>query len=215
MFCATTLIRRRPQTFTRAMSDDPSTKWRSTTILCVRKDNKVVIVGDGQVSNGYTVCKGNAIKVRKLAGDVIVGMAGTSVSIIAHLSGSAGDCLTLIDHLEGLLGEASGNLTMACVNLVKAWRTEKILRRLNAQLVVADKTKTLLVSGTGDVVEPEDGLVAIGSGGLYALSAAKALVDIEGIDAEEIARKSMLVYSISPIHIPQENCRRFVCVHKP
>lgn len=93
------------------------------------------------------------------------------------------------------MSEASGNLTMACVNLVKAWRTEKILRRLNAQLVVADKSKTLLVSGTGDVVEPEDGLVAIGSGGLYALSAAKALVDIEGVDAEEIARKSMYVYS--------------------
>lgn len=122
--------------------------------------------------------------------------------------------MTLIDHLEGMLGEASGNLTIACVNLVKAWRTEKILRRVNAQLVVADKTKTLIVSGGGDVVEPEDGLAAIGSGGLYALSAAKALIDIDGLDAEDIARKSMYVDQIyNDLTRVQEDSRRLVRIH--
>jgi ATP-dependent HslUV protease subunit HslV len=102
---------------------------------------------------------------------------------------------------------------MACVNLVKAWRTEKILRRLNAQLIVADKNKTLLVSGGGDVVEPEDGIIAIGSGGLYALSAAKALADVEGIDAEEIARKSMYTLFVVLANVYKENRWRFVRVH--
>jgi len=158
-------------------------KFVSTTILSVRKGNKVVMIGDGQVSQGSTVCKSNAVKVRTLyEGKILVGMAG-----------SAGDCLTLIEHLEGFVESSSGNLTLACVNLVKAWRTDKMLRHLNANLCVADKKSSFLVSGDGTVLEPEDGLMAVGSGGLFALASAKTLVDNTEIDAEEIARKAMKI----------------------
>eukprot|EP01123_Difflugia_compressa_P010475 TRINITY_DN3840_c0_g1_i1.p2 TRINITY_DN3840_c0_g1~~TRINITY_DN3840_c0_g1_i1.p2 ORF type:complete len:191 (-),score=39.52 TRINITY_DN3840_c0_g1_i1:847-1347(-) len=140
------------------------------------------MIGDGQVSMGSTVFKGNAIKVRKIRKEVLVGMAG-----------AAGDCLTLIDRLEKTLDETAGNLTRACVALAKAWRTEKYLRQLDAMLCVADPTVSLIVAGNGDVIEPADGIMAIGSGGTYALACAKGLIDIDGFDAEQIARKAMKV----------------------
>jgi len=155
---------------------------RSTTVLCLRKDKKIVMVGDGQVSLGATVLKGNATKVRRIRPNVIVGMAG-----------AAGDCLTLIERLESQLDESAGNLTRACVGLAKAWRTEKYLRYLNAMLCVADPQTLLIVAGNGDVIEPNDGIMAIGSGGIYALAAAKALIDIPGLEAEDVARKAMKI----------------------
>uniref|UniRef100_A0A6B2LKM8 Uncharacterized protein n=1 Tax=Arcella intermedia TaxID=1963864 RepID=A0A6B2LKM8_9EUKA len=140
------------------------------------------MIGDGQVSRGPTIVKGNTIKVRKLRNDILVGMAG-----------AVGDCLTLIERLERHLDETSGNLTRACVALAKAWRTEKYLRQLDAMICVADPTVSLMVSGNGDVIEPQDGIMAVGSGGTYAYACAKGLIDLENMDAEQIARKSMTV----------------------
>ncbi len=152
-----------------------------TTILSVRKDNTVVIVGDGQVSLGQTVFKSNARKVRTLNnGKVMVGFAGATA-----------DAFTLLERLEGKLEQYPDQLTRACVELAKDWRTDRYLRRLEAMMAVADADVSLILSGTGDVIEPEDGIIGIGSGGAYALSAARALYDRDDMDAEAICRRSM------------------------
>ncbi|CAA6604830.1 peptidase component of the HslUV protease [Rhodospirillaceae bacterium LM-1] len=162
---------------------DP-TGWHGTTILSIRKGGKVVIAGDGQVTLGATVIKSNAKKVRRLGADGLV---------IAGFAGATADAFTLFERLEAKLEKHPGQLMRACVELAKDWRTDRYLRRLEAMMAVADKDVSLVLTGTGDVLEPEDGLIGIGSGGMYALSAARALTDIEGLDAEAIARKSMAV----------------------
>jgi len=157
-------------------------KWRSTTILSVRKAGQAVIAGDGQVTAGQTVMKANARKVRRLAkGDVIVGFAGATA-----------DAFALLDRLEAKIEQHPGNLARACVELAKDWRTDRYLRRLEAMLAVVDAKTSLIVTGTGDVVEPEDGLIGIGSGGPYALAAARALLPTD-LNADEIARRAMKI----------------------
>ena len=165
------------------MSDNNAITWHGTTILCVRKDGKTVLAGDGQVSMGQTIVKSNARKVRRL-GDG---------SVIAGFAGATADAMTLFERLEAKLEQYQGQLTRAAVELAKDWRTDRYLRRLEAMMAVADKTTSLILSGNGDVLEPEDGLIGIGSGGSYALSAARALIDVEGYDAEKIARKAMAI----------------------
>ena len=157
--------------------------WHGTTILCVRRDGKVVMAGDGQVSMGQTVIKNNARKVRRIAGGrVITGFAGATA-----------DAFTLLERLEAKLERFPDQLERAAVELAKDWRTERSLRRLEALLAVADKDRSLLITGQGDVMEPEDGVIGIGSGGNYALAAARALMTVDGIDAEEIARRAMTI----------------------
>ena len=154
--------------------------WHGTTILAVRKNGRVVIAGDGQVSLGATVIKGNARKVRRLGdGSVIGGFAGATA-----------DAFTLFERLEAKLEKHPGQLTRACVELAKDWRTDRYLRRLEAMMIVADKDVSLVLTGTGDVLEPEAGVMAIGSGGNYALAAARALVDSDK-DAETIVRRAL------------------------
>lgn len=154
----------------------------ATTIVTVRKGGKVVIAGDGQVSLGQTIMKGNARKVRRLGkGNVIAGFAGATA-----------DAFTLLERLETKLEQYPDQLTRACVELAKDWRTDRYLRRLEAMMLVADRSVTLALTGTGDVLEPEHGVMAIGSGGNYALAAARALMDTDK-DAEEIARKAMQI----------------------
>lgn len=160
---------------------DQQQLWHGTTILCVRKGKKVVMAGDGQVSMGATVVKGQARKVRRLHKD----------SILAGFAGATADAFTLFERLEEKLERHGGHLTRACVELAKDWRTDRYLRRLEALMAVADKEVSLLLSGTGDVLEPDDGLVGIGSGGSYALAAARALVDVDSMDAEHVARRAM------------------------
>jgi ATP-dependent HslUV protease subunit HslV len=156
--------------------------WHGTTILTVRKDGRVVIAGDGQVTLGATVIKSQARKVRTLGrGDVIGGFAGATA-----------DAFTLFERLEAKLEQYPGQLTRACVELAKDWRTDRFLRRLEAMMLVADKQTTLVLTGTGDVLEPEKDLMGIGSGGMYALAAARALID-QPLDAEAIARKAMAI----------------------
>ena len=156
--------------------------WHGTTILSVRRGGKVVIAGDGQVSMGQTVMKPNAKKVRKLGdGSVISGFAGATA-----------DAFTLFERLERKLEQHHGQLLRAAVELAKDWRTDKYLRNLEAMMIVADKDVTLILAGNGDVLEPEAGIAAIGSGGNFALAAARALTDYEG-DAEVLARKAMAV----------------------
>ena len=161
------------------MSDDEK-RWRATTILMVRKGNRVVIGGDGQVSLGQTVMKSNARKVRRLGkGEVISGFAGATA-----------DAFTLFERLESKLEQYPGQLMRACVELAKDWRTDRYLRRLEAMMLVADRSSGLILSGTGDVLEPEGDVMGIGSGGGYALAAARALIDLD-LDAEAIVRKSL------------------------
>ena len=156
--------------------------WHGTTILAVRKDGKTVIAGDGQVSMGQTVVKGHARKVRRLAdGKVLAGFAGATA-----------DAFTLIERLEGKLEQYPEQLARACVDLAKDWRTDRYLRRLEAMLIVADKDAIFTVTGVGDVLEPESGVAAIGSGGQYALAAATALMDGD-LSAEDVARKAMQI----------------------
>jgi ATP-dependent HslUV protease subunit HslV len=156
--------------------------WHGTTILSVRKGGKVVVIGDGQVSQGQTVMKPNAKKVRRLGdGSVIGGFAGATA-----------DAFTLFERLEAKLERHNGQLLRAAVELAKDWRTDKFLRNLEAMMIVADKDVTLVVTGNGDVLEPEAGVAAIGSGGNFALAAARALVDYAG-DAEVICRKAMAI----------------------
>ena len=166
------------------MASDPSPViWHGTTILSVRKNGTVVIAGDGQVSLGDTVIKSNARKVRRLAGD----------NVIAGFAGATADAFTLFERLESKLEQYPDQLMRAAVELAKDWRTDRYLRRLEAMMAVADKDVSLILTGTGDVLEPSDGLIGIGSGGNYALSAARALYDIEDMDAEAIATKAMAV----------------------
>lgn len=155
-----------------------------TTILAIRKDNDVVVAGDGQVSLGQTVMKSNARKVRRL---------GKDGKIIAGFAGATADAFTLFERLEAKLEAHPGQLTRACVELAKDWRTDKYLRRLEALMAVCDKDTSLILSGTGDVVEPEDGIIGIGSGGNYALAAARALMDQKDLDAETVARKALTI----------------------
>jgi ATP-dependent HslUV protease subunit HslV len=156
--------------------------WHGTTILAVRKGDQTVIAGDGQVSMGQTIVKGNARKVRKLAGG----------QVVAGFAGATADAFTLIERLEAKLEQYPDQLARACVDLAKDWRTDRYLRRLEAMLLVADRTAIYTVTGVGDVLEPESGVAAIGSGGNYALAAAKALMDFD-LTAEEVARRAMAI----------------------
>jgi len=159
-------------------------KWHGTTIILLRKNNETVVAGDGQVSLGNTVLKSKAKKVRKIE----------SREVIAGFAGSTADALTLFERLEAKLEKHAGNLQRAAVELAKDWRSDKYLRRLEALMAVADKTHSFIISGTGDVLEPEDGIIGIGSGGNYALAAAKVLIETD-LKAEEIARKAIKVAS--------------------
>ena len=164
------------------MHNKETDRWRSTTILSVRKGGTVVIAGDGQVTMGQTVMKANARKVRRLGkGEVIVGFAGATA-----------DAFALFERLEAKIDQHPGNLARACVDLAKDWRLDKYLRQLQALMAVADAKTSLVLSGTGDVVEPEEGLIGIGSGGNYALAAARALMDFD-LSAEEIARRALKI----------------------
>jgi ATP-dependent HslUV protease subunit HslV len=165
------------------MKQHPSAAWHGTTILSVRKDRQVVIAGDGQVSLQNTILKPSARKVRRLAGG----------RILAGFAGSTADAFTLLERLEAKLERHPGQLMRAAVELAKDWRTDRYLRRLEAMMAVADAEVSLLLSGNGDVLEPDDGLIGIGSGGPFALAAARALVDLEAMTAEAIARKAMAV----------------------
>jgi ATP-dependent HslUV protease subunit HslV len=165
------------------MSEHPSAAWHGTTVLSVRKDRQVVIAGDGQVSLQNTILKPSARKVRRLAGG----------KILAGFAGSTADAFTLLERLEAKLERHPGQLMRAAVELAKDWRTDRYLRRLEAMMAVADAEISLLLSGNGDVLEPDDGLIGIGSGGPFALAAARALVDLDGMTAEAIARKAMTI----------------------
>jgi len=156
-------------------------QYRGTTILSVRRNNKVVIGGDGQVSFGDTVMKGNARKVRRLYHD----------KVLAGFAGGTADAFTLFERFEGKLEKHNGNLTRAAVELAKDWRTDRMLRRLEALLAVADHTSSLIISGNGDVIEPEESLMAIGSGGPYAQAAARGLLQNTELDARTIVEKSL------------------------
>jgi ATP-dependent HslUV protease, peptidase subunit HslV len=164
------------------LSDDAPPRMHATTILMVRKGGRVVIGGDGQVSLGQTIVKGNAKKVRRLS----------KGSVIGGFAGSTADAFTLFERLEAKLEQYPGQLTRACVELTKDWRTDRYLRRLEAMMLVADKDVSLLLSGSGDVLEPEGGVMAIGSGGNFALAAARALADTD-IDAEAVVRRSLAI----------------------
>ena len=168
------------------MTSDPAGTpgWHGTTILAVRKGGRVAVAGDGQVSQGDTVMKGNARKVRRLSPG--------GYDVVAGFAGATADAFTLLERLEGKLEAAPGQLTRACVELAKDWRTDKFLRKLEAMLIVTDGDELLIVTGVGDVLEPEGGVAAIGSGGMYALAAARALADTE-LDAEATARKAMAI----------------------
>ena len=157
--------------------------WHGTTVLSIRKNGRVVVGADGQVSAGATIMKGTAKKVRRLAnGAVLVGFAG-----------STADAFALFERLEAKLQQHPGQLTRACVEMAKDWRTDRYLRRLEAMMAVADSKVSLLLSGTGDVLEPDDGIIAIGSGGPYALAAARALADREDMEAEDVVRRALTI----------------------
>ena len=158
--------------------------WHGTTILCVRRDGHVAMAGDGQVSLGQTVVKGNARKVRRI---------GAGGAVLSGFAGATADAFTLLERLEAKLERFPGQLERACVELAKDWRTDRYLRRLEAMMAVADIDRSFTLTGNGDVLEPEDGVIAIGSGGNYALSAARALITIDGLSAEEIARRAMKI----------------------
>jgi len=158
--------------------------WHGTTILCVRRDGHVAMAGDGQVSLGQTVVKGNARKVRRI---------GAGGAVLSGFAGATADAFTLLERLEAKLERFPGQLERACVELAKDWRTDRYLRRLEAMMAVADKDRSFTLTGNGDVLEPEDGVVAIGSGGNYALAAARALITVDGLSAEEIARRAMRI----------------------
>ena len=165
------------------MAETDSSQWRGTTVLSVRKGKQVVVAGDGQVTLGNTVIKANARKVRRLGkGGVIAGFAGATA-----------DALTLFERLEAKLETYPGQLTRACVELAKDWRTDRYLRRLEAMMAVADASVSLVLTGTGDVLEPEDGLIGIGSGGSFALAAARALMERDDMEAEAVALKAMKI----------------------
>jgi ATP-dependent HslUV protease subunit HslV len=160
--------------------------WHGTTILCVRRDGAVAMAGDGQVSLGATVVKGNARKVRRI-GDAKRGI------VLAGFAGATADAFTLLERLEAKLERFPNQLERACVELAKDWRTDRYLRRLEAMMAVADKDRSFTLTGNGDVLEPDDGVIAIGSGGNYALAAARALMDVPGLTAEDTARRAMKI----------------------
>jgi ATP-dependent HslUV protease subunit HslV len=162
---------------------DP-TGWHGTTILCVRRGVQVAMAGDGQVTLGQTVVKGNARKVRRI---------GPQGAILAGFAGATADAFTLLERLEAKLERFPGQLERACVELAKDWRTDRYLRRLEAMMAVADRDRSFTLTGTGDVLEPEDGIIAIGSGGNFALAAARALIDVPDLSAEEVARRAMKI----------------------
>lgn len=163
------------------MSETGVAQFHGTTVLCVRRDGKLALGADGQVTLGNTVMKGKAVKVRRLGeGDVLAGFAG-----------AVADAFALFERFEAKLKEHNRNLLRASVELSKDWRTDKYLRQLNAMLAVADKEKSLLLSGTGEIIEPDDGILAIGSGGPFALAAARALVKHSTLDAEQIVREAL------------------------
>ena len=159
--------------------------FKGTTILCVRRGNKVAIAGDGQVTLGSQIIKASAKKVRRI-GDA---------KVIAGFAGSTSDAMTLLERFEKRLDENQGHLLRAAAALMKEWRTDKYLRRLEAMMVVADKAQTFILSGVGDVLEPEGGIASIGSGSGYALAAARALMDATDLEADEIARRGLLIAS--------------------
>jgi ATP-dependent HslUV protease subunit HslV len=165
------------------MESNASATWHGTTILAVRRAGKVVVAGDGQVSLGPTVIKSNARKVRRIGGG----------NVIAGFAGATADAFTLFERLEAKLEKHPDQLMRACVELAKDWRTDRYLRRLEAMMAVADRQVSLVLTGTGDVLEPEDGLIGIGSGGSYALSAARALVGSTELSAREIAERSLKI----------------------
>ena len=170
-----------PSRFSAAHAAAPG--WHGTTILAVRKNGRTVIAGDGQVSMGATIVKGAARKVRVRAGG----------KVLAGFAGATADAFTLIERLEAKLEQYPDQLARACVDLAKDWRTDRYLRRLEAMLLVADASSLFTVTGVGDVLEPEHGVAAVGSGGNFALAAALALIDSSNLDAEAIARKSMAI----------------------
>jgi ATP-dependent HslUV protease subunit HslV len=178
-------------------------RWRSTTILAVRHQGKVAIGGDGQVTLGSTIMKADAVKVRKLhGGSVYVGFAGATA-----------DAFALLERFEGKLKDFQGNVPRAATELAKEWRTDRALRRLEAMLVCVDPSSVLLISGTGDVIAPSDGIVAIGSGGAFALAAARALVKHSSLDAGQIVRESLsiaadiCVYSNANFVVEEMDCK--------
>lgn len=165
---------------------NPSDKsnWHSTTILALRRGKEIVVAGDGQVTLGATILKSNARKVRRL---------GKGGQVVAGFAGATADAFTLFERLEAKLEAHPGQLLRACVELAKDWRTDKYLRKLEAMMAVCDSSTSLILSGTGDVVEPEDGVIGIGSGGNYALSAARALIENTDMKLEDIAQKAMKI----------------------
>lgn len=170
-------------------------QWHGTTILCVRKDGKVCMIGDGQVSMGNMVVKPNAQKIRRIEQGGKKGDDDENGTIITGFAGSTADAFTLLERLEQKLDEYPGQLTRACVELAKAWRTDKYLRRLEASLLVADSKVSFELTGNGDVLSSNDGVLSVGSGSPFALAAARALIDQTGMDSEQIARKSMDIAS--------------------
>ena len=158
--------------------------WHGTTILCVRRDGNVAMAGDGQVTLGQTIVKGNARKVRRI---------GSGGHVISGFAGATADAFTLLERLESKLERFPNQLERACVELAKDWRTDRYLRRLEAMMAVADKAHSFTLTGNGDVLEPEDGLIAIGSGGNFALAAARALMTVPDLAAEEVARRAMKI----------------------
>lgn len=174
--------------------------WHGTTILCVRKNGKVCMMGDGQVSQGNMVVKPNATKIRKIypktvGGKKMEGEKGNSKCVIVGFAGSTADAFTLLERLEGKLDEYPGQLARSCVELAKGWRTDKYLRRLEASLLVADETISLEITGNGDVLESHDKVLAVGSGSPFAISAARALQDIPELSAEEVCKRAMDIAS--------------------
>ncbi|MBN9564624.1 MAG: ATP-dependent protease subunit HslV [Alphaproteobacteria bacterium] len=165
------------------MHHNSQATWHGTTILCVRKDGHAVLAGDGQVSMGPLKIKNNARKVRRLGNG----------SVIAGFAGATADALTLFERLEAKLEQYPTQLARACVELAKDWRTDRYLRRLEAMMAVADASASFILTGTGDVLEPEDNIIGIGSGGAYALAAARALLPIDGLSALEVAQRSMAI----------------------
>ncbi len=170
------------------MQNNPNTHdtvgWHGTTILCVRRGGNVAMAGDGQVTMGQTVVKGNARKVRRI---------GSGGLVLAGFAGATADAFTLLERLEAKLERFPGQLERACVELAKDWRTDRYLRRLEAMMAVADRDRSFTLTGNGDVLEPDDGVIAIGSGGNYALAAARALVEVPDLSAEDVARRAMKI----------------------
>ncbi len=158
--------------------------WHGTTILCVRRAGAVAMAGDGQVSLGQTVVKGNARKVRRI---------GPGSTVLAGFAGATADAFTLLERLEAKLERFPNQLERACVELAKDWRTDRYLRRLEAMMAVADRDRSFTLTGNGDVLEPEDGIIAIGSGGNFALAAARALIEVPDLTAEQVARRAMKI----------------------